>query len=233
MRREDDPIADKLGKARGAFEAREKDFRDEILKRLQASYNRAVREGNKKLVDRIEAERLAFEKAGALPESIRTSDLTPRWERARAAMVVSYKKAISDYTKKRMKAEADAVEKELQRFIAAGADDGLREGTIWRGFGGHTDWPGERYEFELAITERKGNSFKGIETHKGGEIVREIRGTVDSGHFRFNFTRVIKGFPIEEPVVGTIRGDAMDFKCIYIHNGRTRTSVGQLRLVRE
>ena len=111
---ESDPIAERLEKAKRSLEDKENEFHADVLERLHATQERATKAGNKRLLDQVESDRLAFEKDGTIPVSIRTSDFIGKRSAARRSLVAAYEKAIADYTKKQRKSEADAVELELR-----------------------------------------------------------------------------------------------------------------------
>ncbi len=115
-----DPIKAKLDKVRAAYDNEallyNQGVRDWFAKREEA----ARAKGDKKLVDAIKVELVAFDETGELPK---TAPLAPRtkYAAARKAMAAAYTEAVKEYTKAKKDAEASAVEADQTAFAKADA----------------------------------------------------------------------------------------------------------------
>lgn len=112
---DEDPVKAKLDKAKAAYAADAKKFRDEVGSLFDKREEAARKDGNKKLLDQIKDERKAFEEREELPTS------TPKAVRqklgaARSSLEKAFDTAVKEYTKGKKDAEAAAVEKELDEF---------------------------------------------------------------------------------------------------------------------
>lgn len=115
---EGDPIRTKLDGAKKAHRSAIEKVRKSVMDHLDKREQTARREGDKKLVDQIKAERQQFETTRQVPGS------TPAAVRrqvadARSSLEKAYLQAIKDYTKSKKDDEATAVEKEYKRFKSA------------------------------------------------------------------------------------------------------------------
>jgi hypothetical protein len=204
----DDPITTDLTKAREAYAASEEAFRKAVLERLQAAEERATKAGKKAALDQAVAEREAFEANGTLPKSFKTNDLQVQRTQARLQLLTAYNKAISGFTKKRMRSEADAVEREMIEFKAKFSGDQLKPGTVWRGEKRYLKGgPPGLHPFELKVTERNGDTFKGIITEES--MSHDVEGVVDNEKVSWKITRVRSGFYPGQPQSGAFEGDVM------------------------
>jgi hypothetical protein len=204
----DDPILAKVDKAREAYDASEVNFRKGVLSRLNAAEERAVKAGKKPAVDQAIAERDAFESTGALPKSISVNDLQSQRNQARQDLQAAYTKAISELTKSRRKDEADALEREAATFNAKFAGNLIKAGTIWRGEKRYTKGgPGGSHPFELRVTERNGDDFKGIIFEDN--MSHDIQGTVSGDKVEWKNTKIRSGQFPGQPQSGTLEGDTM------------------------
>ena len=214
-----DPIAEKLEKARKDFESRNKAVAEDILKRLVAAEEKATKSGDKTLLDQLEFERKLFQKDGVFPRSLKADDLRARVENVRIAMIAAFRKAISDYTKNRNKAEADKTEKAMLEFDAKipSADasaESFAVGSVWKGevkikrSGGSESTHG----LIFTVLERAGSTFKArfeIPGAKGPLHLKEVRGRVERGKISWlaKDVVVIEGKHPGFDVSGTIRGE--------------------------
>jgi hypothetical protein len=80
-----DPVAEKLGAAKVAYEAELKNYRKEITEWFDKREEAARKDGNKKLVDQIKAERAAFEESGETPKGLaeRMRTRNSKWDCSR------------------------------------------------------------------------------------------------------------------------------------------------------
>jgi hypothetical protein len=204
----DDPILAKLDQARRAYDASEEAFRKAVLGRINAAEERAVKEGMKAAVDQAVADREAFEATGALPSSLKVGDLQTQRTQARTQLQSAFTKAISDLTKSRRNAEADALEREAAAFKASFAGDLIKPGTVWRGEKRYIKGgPAGAHPFELKVTERSGDAFKGIITED--DMIHDVEGTVSSDKVQWKNTRVRAGNYPGQPQSGTLEGELM------------------------
>jgi hypothetical protein len=204
----DDPILAKLDKARQAYDASEEAFRKAVLDRLNAAEERAVKSGKKAAVDQVVADREAFEATGALPKSLKVADLQANRARARLELQTAFTKAVSDLTKSRRRAEADALEREAAAFKASFASDLVKVGTVWRGDKRYSKGgPAGLHPFELRVTERNGDGFKGIILEDA--MSHDVEGTVSGDKVEWKIKRVRAGVYPGQPQSGTLEGDQM------------------------
>mgnify|MGYP001079831883 CR=1 FL=1 len=204
-----DPVLTALDQARQAYDASEEAFRKAVVDRLTAAEDRAVKAGKKAIVDQIGADRTAFETTGALPKSIKVTDLPTQRSQARHKLQAAYTRAISDLTKSRRAAEADAVEREAAAFQSKFAADLVKPGTVWRGDkrylkGGR---PGN-HAFELRIVDRAGDSFRGV-VIEDPDMTHDVEGTVTNDRIEWKNTRTRVGIYPGQPQKGTFEGETM------------------------
>jgi hypothetical protein len=204
----DDPVTEKLTKAKEAYTAAEDKFHKAVLDRLQTALERATKDGKKALVDQISAERDAFENNGTLPKSFKSNDLVGQRTRDRLELLAAYNRAVTEFTKKRMRSEADAAEREMIEFKARIAGDQIQSGTVWRGEKKYLKGgPAGVHPFELRVTERNGNEFKGIITEDA--MSHDVEGVVENDKVSWKIARVRKGAYPGQPQSGTFEGDVL------------------------
>ena len=183
------------------------------MKRLKLAGDRAAKAGKSNSVEVIEAERDAFEKDGTPPHSINLDDLSRKRDRARRSLEAAYKKAITDYTKKR-DAEAGAIKDELAAFLEE-SDKLLekattaREGSRWEGSLREQVLRDDQIIKQssstiLLIKKRKGANFTAEFTRQGVQIL-EFAGTIDSlGQVNWRVDRVVSGASTRNLVAGLV-----------------------------
>jgi hypothetical protein len=204
----DDPILARLDRARQAYDASEEAFRKAVISRLNAAEERAVKAGKKADVDQAVADRKAFEATGALPKTLKVNDLQVQRTQARLELQTAFTRAISELTKNRRSAEADAVEREAAAFKAKIAGDLIKPGTVWRGDKRYIKGgPAGAHPFELRVTERVGDGFKGIIVED--TMSHDIEGTVSGEKVQWTNTRVRAGVYPGQPQSGTLEGEVM------------------------
>jgi hypothetical protein len=204
----DDPITASLSKAKEAYAAAEELFRKAVLDRLKAAEERATKAGKKAAVDQIVAEREAFESTGALPTSFKTNDLQVQRTQARQRLLAAYDKAISGFTKQRKRSEADAVEQEMLGFKAQFSGDQLKPGSVWRGEKRYLKGgPAGLHPFELRVTERSGDAFRGIINED--EMSHDVEGKIDNEKVSWKIARVRRGAYPGQPQDGVFEGGVM------------------------
>jgi hypothetical protein len=204
----DDPITPRLNKAKEAYPDSEEAFRKAVVDRLRAAEERATKAGNKAAVDQAVADREAFEADCTLPKSLRINDLQGQRSRARLDLLAAYNRAIADYTRRRMRPEADAAEREMAEFKAKFVGDQLKAGTVWRGEKRYLKGgPPGTHPFELKVTERQGDAFRAVTTEE--EMSHDVEGVVDNGKVSWKITRVRRGAYPGQPQSGVLDGDVM------------------------
>jgi hypothetical protein len=206
----DDPILAKLQAARQAYDDAEATFRKGVLGRIDAAEERAVKAGKKAAVDQAVAEREAFQATGALPKSLKVGDLLIPKTRTRDDLQAAYTRAISELTKERRSAEAETVEREAATFLARFAGEVIKPGTVWRGDKRYLKGgPTGPHPFELRVTERNGDAFKGIIFEDGMSQSHDVEGTVVENKVKWTNTKTRAGGYPGQPQEGTIEGDVM------------------------
>jgi phage host-nuclease inhibitor protein Gam len=110
-----DTVSQNLDKAKAAFEARIDGFRKEILQDLDKNEIAARQVPDKKRIDQIKAQRLAFQATGLIPASI-NPQIATRIRNARAVLEREYTAARNSYLRTKQDAKADAIDKELEEF---------------------------------------------------------------------------------------------------------------------
>jgi hypothetical protein len=117
-----DAVKEKLFQAKKGFDAEVQNFKKAVSDLLDMREDTARKEGDKKDVDRIKAERAAFEKTGEptqvimIPDSIREPVTA-----ARIKLNKAYTDAVKEYVRLKMDDEAEATEKEQQEFLFSSA----------------------------------------------------------------------------------------------------------------
>jgi|GEM_PF-1913488 len=108
----------KLERAKMGYESDLNKLRTKLLAALERKENDARKDGNKKLVDQIEADRKTLDELQLLPQSIPTREFEVGVKKAREEMKSAYAAAIKDFTRQRLDAEAQRTEQELNLFLA-------------------------------------------------------------------------------------------------------------------
>lgn len=114
-----DPVAAKLAKAKDAYGAEWAKFQKAVLESFDVRESAARQAGDKKLVDRIKADRDALVANGTIPATI-PAILKQRQAAMRFPLESAYKAAIKEYTRTKKDDAAIATEKELKRFQLTG-----------------------------------------------------------------------------------------------------------------
>lgn len=112
---EKDVVKEKLFAAKVTYDADIKQYRKLAGEWFDTREEAARKDGNKKLVDQIKAERETFDESGTLPKGVPAA-VPQKAAGARKALEAAYTQAVKDYVKGKMDAEATAVEKELENF---------------------------------------------------------------------------------------------------------------------
>jgi hypothetical protein len=173
-----DPIKDKLLAAKAAYDTEMKQFRQQGTDWFDKREENARKDGNKKLLDQIKAERKAFEDDGDLPK-IAPAALKQKPALARKAMEAAYAEAVKAYVRAKKDDEAASVDEAFKTFLSETslnllslvdpkahtvAGECKRDGTALIVTALDKDGifrlpyePGEEYDFELTCRRIKGN----------------------------------------------------------------------------
>src|SRR5262249_13663916 len=100
-------------------------------------------------------------------------------------------------------------------FFLFSRKDPVQPGSRWTGDFKFRPPAGQRGDAQLSITERSGETFKGVYTSEKGDFEWEVEGTVRNGNIEWGFTRVIRektpaGVVGKATVKGTYGDDCMD-----------------------
>jgi predicted peptidase len=127
---DEDPIRADLEKARKAFKEETDAFQKAVDSHFDAREDLARKDGTKKLVDQIKAERQEFKQTGRIPKTL-PAQTRQKMSAGRTSMINAYNQAIKDYTKLKKDQEAEAIEKELDAFTKkdVGAPSVSKEAT--------------------------------------------------------------------------------------------------------
>ena len=104
-------------KAKTAYEADVQKYRAAVAAWFDKREDMARKNGDKKAVDQVKSDRLAFEDKGDLPKTAPVV-LKSQLASARSALDSAYRIAVREYTKSKRDDEADAVEREWEAFKA-------------------------------------------------------------------------------------------------------------------
>jgi hypothetical protein len=111
-----DAVKEKLFQAKKAYDADVQKYRKAVGDWLDKREDEARKAGDKKLVDKVKADRQAFEKNGDPPVAL-PKDLRILATNTRSALEKAYAAAVKDYVKLKEDTAADLVEKERQEFL--------------------------------------------------------------------------------------------------------------------
>lgn len=115
----DDPVKTKLDNAKAAFVSDIENYRKAVGSYFDAREAAARNAGDKQAVDTIKSQREAFLANGELPNDA-PRNLKQKRTAARAVMEAAYQAAIKEYVRARKDDAANAVQKEMDAFLAAG-----------------------------------------------------------------------------------------------------------------
>lgn len=196
--RSEDPVAEKLFKAKEAHDKEAQQVHKQAKEWLDQRENSARKAGDKKLVDQIKDEREEFEEYGQLPRSAPAA-LKSRLDRADKAIETAYAEAVKAYTRAKKDALAAEVDEVLKELTAKGSGLDLlalvdpekhavggewkREGALL--VGTSTDSratlqlpyePGEAYDLEVKCKRIKDGQYLSVGLVAGG---RQVQAVVD------------------------------------------------------
>lgn len=111
----DDAIGKKLGDAKAAYQAALEKSENAIGAWFDKREKAARKDGSKKLVDQIKAERAKYEETRELPKTA-PAELSRSFVDARTAMEAAFLAAVKEYTMAKLDDQASVVEKQLETF---------------------------------------------------------------------------------------------------------------------
>ncbi len=148
-----DPISVKLDVAKKAYITELDQIKKVLIDTLVKKEELARKDGNKKQVDQLVSERVAFETDGTLPSVAPTKVYVGQVAAARKRLMSSYTEAIKDYVRVKQDHEAAAVEKELEAFkLGAGSGAETDDRKVW------ATKAGMRFEFVAEKTWKEVNA---------------------------------------------------------------------------
>src|SRR5262245_45924134 len=112
---DDDVVRIKLDAARLAYEQEMAKNRRVVHEWIDQREDTARKDGNKKAVDLIKAERRAFDEKNDLPRNV-PDEFRQNFLKARATLEAAYNTAVKEYVQVKKDYEATVVEKELVRL---------------------------------------------------------------------------------------------------------------------
>lgn len=220
---DNDPVKEKLDKAKSAYDQQLDKLRAGVLKSLADREGTARKMSNKALVDQIKAERDAFEARGELPKSVPTANYLRDAKQARTALELAYTVAIKEYVKTRKDDEAATAEKDLTALKDSTGATGtslsalLNPDTVWLGVRRVATAKGKLVEdpFALKVAGRERKNFKG-EIVLDGTRRYDVEGVVvgdaiafateKKGKFKQTFEGRLRGGSLELIRGGTGQG---------------------------
>jgi hypothetical protein len=161
------------------------DLDEKLRRKLDQEKEKAQKKGDKKQVDQIDVERMAFDKFALVPPSVpalAAKEYRQERDRARAAVGAAFKTATREYTKAKDQKKADEVEKEHKEFLKKHLTDAFRPGTVWNGSTEITV-PGTAEKAitltsKLTVQDRDETAFKA--QFEDGDSARVVIGSIDN-----------------------------------------------------
>jgi hypothetical protein len=171
----EDAIKSELDKSRAIYSEQIETAKQTFLSAAEAKLKEHAEKGDFDNAKEIKDQKDGFAKDGKLPSSGKLLSARRKYEAevdgAKAAFQKALEAAKSEYTKRQMISDAEAIDVELKaltskvkrEYLAVDLDstsDLLQEGTIWKGY--RTFPRGRKVPYELQITFRDRNQFRGI-----------------------------------------------------------------------
>jgi hypothetical protein len=113
-----DPIHEKLSRAKTAYTVEVGKVRDAVLAYFDRREEAARKDGDRIVLDQVKAERQAFTDKGKLPNTI-PATIERKLSFARSTLESAYTAAIREYTRAKKDDQAAALEKELRAMTGA------------------------------------------------------------------------------------------------------------------
>ncbi len=227
---ENDPIRDKLDKAKAAFDAAVEKYQKRVHDGLDKVEENATKAGKTDIVGQVQAEREAFDNSGDLPKSLPSAVEYKRDEdAARWILDAAYATAVKAYGNEKMETKAEAVKEERRLFQEGHPTDAFRAGSVWKGNAvqvwiGHPDRPVS--DCSLTVLERDDKSFKAVVVERGNTL--EANGTIRGGVIRWlaKDVKVIRGGP-EHDSVGKLTGNVVELQSEWLgaYRGKPNATV--------
>ena len=176
-----DPAKETLDKAKAEYDAAIVKLQQSVLDSLQKKEDAARKDGDKKLVDQLKAERQAFEDKGELPKTVNALAYQKGLKQTRMAMEAAYRQAVKDYLQAKMDAKADFVSEQLKEFqkettTVVPPPPVLTNGS-WEGK--KVNLPkGDDLSFVLKVAEVNGRNFTGNISVDKGKYTFAVTGQV-------------------------------------------------------
>ena len=209
-----DPIKERLFAAKKEYDAEMKAYRAAAEAWFDKREEAARKDGNKKLLDQVKAERDTFDESGALPKGVPAA-IPQKAVSAKKGLEIAYELAVKEYTKAKKDDAAAAVEKEWKAFAAKAnsinllALIDLKTHTVsgsWKKdgkalVGSPTDKaavlqlpyePGEEYDLEITCRRIAGNEGLAIGLVAGGRQVAAVIDGWPNDGYRSGFEHVDK-----------------------------------------
>jgi hypothetical protein len=117
-----DPVKDKLLAAKVAYDKETEQIHKQTTDWLDKREEAARKDGDKKLLDRVKADRKAFDEDGELPKTVPEA-IKQKHDRAYKALDAAFAEAVKAYTKANKSAEAASVEEARRAFARPQAID--------------------------------------------------------------------------------------------------------------
>jgi len=112
-----DPISTKLDNAKAVYTQKTERFRADLLNELDRREAQARAQGDKKVVDKVKADRASFAEGGRVPiDSVNTTTYESRMRLARSDLERAYATAIKELLRLKQDDRATALEKEFEAF---------------------------------------------------------------------------------------------------------------------
>ncbi|HEX5270675.1 MAG TPA: family 16 glycoside hydrolase, partial [Gemmataceae bacterium] len=178
-----DPVRETLNASVRLYDDTMKDLDDKLRKKLDQEKDKAQKKGDKKAVDLINEERLAFDKYAVVPrlsDQLAEKQYRQGRDKARDEVRKAYEAAVRRYTQAKNEKKADDTEKEYQTFLINHLTDPFQKGTVWKGSQTTTvrgTATAETVDVKLTVLERDATTFRAqVEV---GAVARTVKGTID------------------------------------------------------
>ena len=116
-----DPVKEKLLAAKETYRAELRQYQKAVGEWFDKREESARKDGNKKVVDQIKAERGVFDESGELPKTVPAA-LRQKPAVAKKSLEAAYAQAVKEYTMAKKDAEAASVEEAWKAFPKEDAD---------------------------------------------------------------------------------------------------------------
>jgi hypothetical protein len=198
---DDDAIGTKLATAKGLYAKDLEKARGALVDALKKKAEAAQKAGDLKTLEQIEDEIKALEEKSTLPKSVPATGYNSDMRKARAKLKDAYAEAVKAYTKGGKRAQAKAVQQDLDELnkenaVAPSSDDGFQVGTKLAGTN-RSQWVvnGKKvidgYDQEFEVTKRSGKEFTAAIWFKDRKVGIEVEGTIDNKVVKYKPTKFL------------------------------------------